>query len=157
MRREKYKEIRDDLFTKYGEFLCEDARQDLNAATNIYELVNVLHKYVWDIWKKDFSGTRFIRKWFADELEVFNACGCYLDQNIALTDPDKKSIICFGRCYLTVILSKPTITHFLLQDNTNMNLCTFGTCTADIRIKNAAKCQVLNKFNTSRIKIRSNK
>lgn len=157
MTEDKFNAIRAELLAKYGEFLCNDAKNDINAAADINALIGVLHKYIWDIWHKNFTATRFIRKWFADDLEVFNANGCYLDQQVTLRNPEQRKAIFFGDCKVNVIISEAHLYEYLLQDTTQMSICAYGVCSVTVRTKKNAQAKIIYKDTVSRIKILPNK
>ena len=158
MTEDKFNAIKAELFDRYGTLLCNDAKSDINAAADINELLCVLHKYIWDIWHKDFTATRFVRKWIsADDIDVFNANGCYIDQQVTLRNPEQRKALFFGDCMVNVIVSEPHLYEYLLQDNTKMNVCAYGVCSVTVRTKKKAQVTIVHKDTVSRIKILPNK
>lgn len=157
MTEDKFQRLKADLFAKYGKFFCEDAIADINAANNIIALISVLHKYAWDTWHKDYTATRWLRKWFEDDLEVFNENGCYLDQVVTLTNPDMKTLMFFGKCFANVIYTEPLVSSLYVQDEARLNICAQNVCSLSVYTKSQAQSSVLYKHRNAQIKIRTNK
>ncbi len=157
MTEDKFQSIKKDLFAKYGKFFCEEAKAYIAAAEDITALIAVLQRYAWDTWHKDFTAITWLRKWFADELEVFNENGCYLDQSVTLTDSEDKLLMFFGKCFVNIIVTEPVVSNIYLHDETQMNIYTRCVCSVNVYTKNKAQCHVLYQHHNSTIKIRQNK
>ncbi|MBO4550140.1 MAG: hypothetical protein J5733_05360 [Bacteroidaceae bacterium] len=143
-----------DIIETYKEQLCTESLEALEKAKTPDELVSILHKFATYLHYKTLPDVEFGRKWFGNELDLLNRNGIYLDQILHVKDPEQKSLIMFGDCHITLMLTKPSIWNVSLQDDSSLSLLTYGTCSAIVREKGSGHTKILHKNPQSVIKIR---
>lgn len=151
MTHEKFIAMKSDLLGAYGRLFCEEALQEVQSADTAEGLVGVLHRYAFDMWKHKYIPTEWVRRWFAGEQEILNACGCYIDQQVSPNDP-QADIVCFGSCRINLILKKPQRLRVLLQDDSHMNLCTYGVCMVSVYMRDKASLYTAYQSQLSTVK-----
>lgn len=147
----KFQEIKTDLLHSFGNSFCEEALQTVQNARTAKQLITVLHKYAFEIWKYKYISTDWVRRWFSNEQPLLQACHCYLDQPISLTNPDS-DIVCFGKCRISIVLTKPQRIRVFLQDDTHVNICTYGVCLVSLYVRDNASVSTAYQSKLSIIK-----
>lgn len=133
MTRKEFIKMREDFLTNYGDRLCDNGMRDVSNSKDAGEFISLLHKWQWNI--HDYPTTEWVRKWFANEKELLNANGFYLDQkDKSITNPSQ-DLVFFGDCDCSVILTMNRLYSVVLYDNAKISLCAYGSSMARIRGK----------------------
>lgn len=149
----KYQAMRADFVKVYEPLLCEESLFDIQLAADVNQFIGVLHKYSVFNSYRPFPDVDWVRKWFADELDVLNSNNCYLDQVCVVADPHD-SILVFGKSQIVAYLSEPRVFHLIIQDETLLQLHTHCNPCVFVKQKGESKVEILYKDKYSRIKVR---
>ncbi len=150
-----FQRLKSNFLDTYAADLCEESIEDIQRATDVAAFIAVLHKYLHFLNFKSVPTADWAREWFSDYIDEANANGVYLDQIVALNNPDNDSIVLLGHCNVNVILAQPKTTYFTLQDDSRLSIVAYYSTCCKVRLKGTeSKATVLHKSPYANIKIR---
>lgn len=142
-----------DLLSTYQADLCEDSIEDINRATTLQEFIGVLHTYSAFLMYKSIPKIDWVRKWFSDYKDEAEACGCYIDRIVTITNP-AMPIVAYGRSNISLIVTKAGLYNITLQDDSYCSIVSYYASMIRVRQKDNSRAHIIHKDNRSIIKIR---
>ena len=145
-------EMKADFLSQYGREICKSGIAGVKAATDVPSFIKVLFDNIDAMGVGMVPKLDWVRKWFGEHKSEANACGCYIDQIVPLTDKHEK-VICFGDCNVIATFAELKMHHLYLQHNTKASINAIGWSMTIVRCYDNASAVVSNKTEHSRINI----
>ncbi len=152
MTQEQFTACKSNFLATYGEILCEDSLSAIEKANTPQAFIMLLHEFATFLRYKVLPSAEWARKWFGSDVETLNECGVYLDQTLALEDPQCQSLVLLGTSDVMVTLNKG-VHNITLQDESNVRLIVFGVARCTVREKGKGHATEVYCENPKDIKI----
>lgn len=153
MTQEYFNDMVADLKATYKDELCEESLVDIDAATNLVTLIDVLKKYAAFLQYKNIPKVDWVRRWFGEHLEDANGQGCYLDQHVHIQNP-QMPIVLFGDSVVNMTIQENGLYSVTCQDSSQLFVYALSPCMVRVRVKENAAAHKAYCNKKAHIKIR---